>query len=65
MGLKLLFRTWLAEKLLDMQILLFRDASESCAILDVTNSFTCFNRNGRQRQIQNMNMHEVMLPFSS
>jgi hypothetical protein len=47
MDLKLLFLTWLAEKLLGMQIILFRDASESSAFLDVTNSFTCFNRNGR------------------
>jgi hypothetical protein len=37
MGFKLLFHACLTEKLLDMQILLFRDASESCAILDVTN----------------------------
>jgi hypothetical protein len=65
MDLKLLFLTWLAEKLLDMQIILFRDAWESCAILDVTNSFTFFNRSGRQRQIHNMNMHEGMFPSSS
>jgi hypothetical protein len=65
MGLKLLFLIWLAEKLLDMQIISFRDTSEFCAILDVTNSFTFFNRNGRQRQIHNMNMQEEMLLFSS